>query len=54
MSLQKPRPLLEGGHMTETTAKLRVRATLQGGKVSLAEFAVQGTQTLSCIAICHA
>lgn len=40
--VQKLRPLLEGGYMTEHTPELAVRATLQAGKVSLAEFVVQG------------
>ncbi|KAL0051206.1 hypothetical protein WJX82_003759 [Trebouxia sp. C0006] len=35
------RPLLEGGHMTQHTPELRVKATVEGGIVSLADFVVQ-------------
>lgn len=35
-------PLLEGGYMTDHTPQLRVRANLQGGRVSLAQFFVHG------------
>ncbi|DBB00042.1 TPA: hypothetical protein ACH3X1_013901 [Trebouxia sp. C0004] len=35
------RPLLEGGHMTEHTPELRVKATVKAGLVSLADFVVQ-------------
>lgn len=40
------RPLLEGGHMTQHTAQLRVKATVEGGLVSLADFVVQGKPEL--------
>ncbi|DBA71138.1 TPA: hypothetical protein ACH3X2_011544 [Trebouxia sp. C0005] len=36
------RPLLDGGHMTQHTPELRVKATVEAGLVSLADFAVQG------------
>ena len=44
--LQARRPLLEGGPMTEHTPQLRVRAMLQGGRVSLSEFVVNGNPSM--------
>ncbi len=44
------RPLLEGGHMTQHTPELRVRATVEAGLVSLADFVVQGEGPGCCVA----
>ena len=44
--VQARRPLLEGGAMTERTPQLRVRAMLQGGRVSLSDFVVHGNPSM--------
>ncbi len=46
------RPLLEGGHMTQHTPELRVKATVEGGIVSLADFVVQGESELPDMSCC--